>query len=290
MKYYGKAQVVAESILLTFKEGNLPRALAPVFIRRKDGVPCRQWSWSNQLVCILNGTHDARGFRQWHEAGRYVARGGSGFRILAPCLREEKFVDPKTKVESRRSVLYGFQTANVFAVEATDGKELPERNKELDNWISTLPLIEVAAFWGLKVDAYDGAPKGPKGKYCRGKQIALGVKNLSTWAHEIMHAADDRLGHLEEKGQHWRSETVAEFGSAVLLEALGLRKDSDTGGSWEYVKSYADKAKMEPAQACMEVLKRTCEAVALLLEEAEKLKRSEVSAPAIQVAATVGIK
>ena len=41
------------------------------------------------------------------------------------------------------------------------------------------------------------------------------------------------------------------------MEALGFQKDSDTSGSWDSVKSYADKAKIEPAQACLEVLKRT---------------------------------
>ena len=47
----------------------------------------------------------------------------------------------------------------------------------------------------------------------RGASIALGVENLSTWAHEFIHAADDRLGHLTENGQHWRAEAVAELGA-----------------------------------------------------------------------------
>ena len=71
----------------------LPKALAPVFIRRKDNVPCRAWSWSNQRITALFGHSDARGYRH-------------------------------------------------------------------------------------------------------GQVIALGVQNLSTWCHEMVHAADDRLGKL----------------------------------------------------------------------------------------------
>jgi hypothetical protein len=121
------------------------------------------------------------------------------------------------------------------------------------------------------VDVYDGRDRGAKGCYLRGREIALGVKNLSTWAHELIHAADDRLGHLIERGQHWRSETVAELGGAILLEALGFEQDADRGGCYEYVAGYATNAGIEPLQACMDVLRRTCEAVNLLLADAETI-------------------
>ena len=52
-------------------------------------------------------------------------------------------------------------------------------------------------------------------------------------------AADDRLGSLKEWGQHWRSETVAELGGAVLLRLLGFDHEADLGGSWCYVQRYA---------------------------------------------------
>ena len=46
MKYYGKAEDSAKRIMEAFKSGNLPKALAPIFVQRKDGVPCREWSWA----------------------------------------------------------------------------------------------------------------------------------------------------------------------------------------------------------------------------------------------------
>ena len=139
-------------------------------------------------------------------------------------------------------------------------------------WLENLPLLDVAREWGLAVDAYNGRPEAALGRYRSGQGIAIGVENLATWAHEMCHAADDRLGNLQERGQHWRSETVAELGGAILLETLGYTTDSDRGGCWEYVKAYADDAGIEPMVACQRALKRTCDAVALILDTAEGLR------------------
>ena len=64
MQFYRKAESAATRILEAFRTGNLPEALAPIFIRRKDNLPCREWSWSNQLLVALSGHSDARGYRQ----------------------------------------------------------------------------------------------------------------------------------------------------------------------------------------------------------------------------------
>jgi hypothetical protein len=162
--------------------------------------------------------------------------GSKAFEILVPLTRTVTASDSDTEKEIRFSKLYGFGTAPVFPVECTEGAELPKIDEDVTNWLNDLPLVEVARAWGLDVSAYDGQIRGPQGKYLPGSYIALGVKNLSTWAHELIHAADDKLGNLTERGQHCRSETVAELGGAILLEALALQQDSDRGGCFEYVK------------------------------------------------------
>ena len=93
----------------------------------------------------------------------------------------------------------------------------------------------------------------------------------------MIHAADDRLGTLTERGQHWRSEVVAELGGAILLECLGHESDADRGGCWHYVSRYARDAEIEPVSACQRVLKRTCDAVALILETAEQLASPQLA-------------
>lgn len=275
MKYFGRAEEVANKIVESFKEGNLPKALAPIFIRRKDGVPCRSWSFGNQLLCVIYGTSDARGIRQWNECGRWVKKGSKAFDILVPMLKPATVIDEETKQEKRVEVLVGFKTAPVFAVECTEGKEI-EKDQEILQWINTLPLVEVARSWGLNVDAYNGQEGKALGHFWKDQAIGLGVQNLSTWCHELCHAADHRLGNLKEKGQHWRSETVAELGGAILLECLGYGTESDRGGCFEYIERYAEAAGLQPIQACMDVLKRACEAVELILTEAGRLSLQAV--------------
>jgi len=272
-KYQRKAADAANKIMEAFKTGDLPKALAPVFIHRADDIPCRAWSWNNQLLAALAGTSDARGYRQWQTVGRSVKKGEKAFPILVPLKGKRKATDPETGEERESCFIYGFSSAPVFGVEQTEGDPLPPPDPAVMAWLDSLPLREVAESWGLTVDTFNGAGGNIAGKYRRGESIALGVENLATWAHELLHAADDKLGHLLEVGQHWRSETVAELGGAILLEMLGHDVASDRGGCWDYVNRYAETVKIEPMTACQRVLKRTCDAVALILDTAEALRQ-----------------
>lgn len=274
MRFYAKAEAAAKQILDAFQAGNLPRALAPIFVNRKDGTPCRAWSWSNQIIVALHGYSDARGYRQWQEVGRYVCKGQKAFPILVPIVRKREVTSAETGEKQEASYIAGFTSAAVFGLEQTEGEPLPPADPQVTAWLDSLPLVEVARSWGISVDAYNGRPAAALGRYRRGQAIALGVTNLSTWAHELCHAADDRLGQLTERGQHWRSETVAELGGATLLEALGYTAEADRGGCWEYVRAYATDAGLEPLVACQRVLKRTCDAVALILDTAEGLRQA----------------
>ena len=102
--------------------------------------------------------------------------------------------------------------------------------------------------------------------------IALGVENLSTWSHELIHAADDRLGTLTKRpGQQLDNEVVAEFGGAVLLECLGFSVESDRGGAFEYIEAYAEKHKKSAIGVCTDLIERTCACVVHILETAEEL-------------------
>jgi hypothetical protein len=269
MGFYGQAEAAARKILRAFEDTNsLPKPLARVFIRRKDRPHCRNWSWGNQLLVILHGYTDARGFRQWEQVGRRVKRGEKAFYILAPVTK--KLLDEETGEE--RVIVVGFRGLPVFGYEQTEGRPLPSGDPDIEKWLESLPLLDVAKQWGLSVGAYYGEGMGFLGRYRYGKGIDLGVKNLSAWCHELVHAADDRNGKLKERGQHWRSETVAELGGAVLLEILGYKEEADLGGCWGYVKHYARQEKMGATEACMKVLDRTCAAVGLILDTAEQLQ------------------
>jgi len=86
-RFYRQAESAAGRILEAFQAGNVPKALAPIFVRRKDDVPCRAWSWSNQLLTALAGHSDARGYRQWQAVGRHVRKGQKAFHWARACER-----------------------------------------------------------------------------------------------------------------------------------------------------------------------------------------------------------
>ena len=269
MHFYGKAAESAQRILELFKTGNVPNALAPIFIRRDDDAPCRRWSWRNQLLTALSGYHDARGYRQWQEVGRHVRKGERAFHILVPLTKTVGETDDAGN-ESKRSFVYGFKGAAVFGLEQTEGEALPGLDGETQRFMDALPLLSVARSWSLSVTAYNGKGARALGFYKHGQAIALGVQNVATWAHELVHAADDRRGKLAGSSKLSR-EVVAELGGAVLLACLGRESDADYGGCWQYVTSYAERNKQSTMAVCEQLLRRTCEAVALILDTAEEL-------------------
>lgn len=280
MRMYGRAEEVGQRIVKAFQEPNkLPAALAPIFIHREDDVPCRRWSWHNELLVALCGTVDARGIKQWNTAGRKVRKGSSAIWILAPCVKKITEKDDHD-VEKDRQVIYGFRSVPVFAVEDTEGDPLPDKDDKYDSWAAQLPLMDVAESWGINVGTFSHGGGDPLGYYryaANGNQaVMLGVENVATWAHELVHAADHRLTNL--KGEKWHKEIVAELGGAILLECLGMSYDADLGGAFTYIEQYARDAGMDTVRACIQVLDRVCNCVKLILDTAATVTPAPIPA------------
>jgi hypothetical protein len=89
-------QALSDVLELFMDPEKLPDAVAQTVIARLSGdSPMGGWSLPNQLLCILAGTTDARGYRQWEEAGRHVVKGSRALRILAPRARKIRETDEK---------------------------------------------------------------------------------------------------------------------------------------------------------------------------------------------------
>ena len=285
MKLYGKAQQVADSILDAFARGDVPKALAQIFIHHECDCPSEKWSWRNRLIAALFGHYDARGFRQWKEVGRQVKKGQKAFHILAPRTAKAKEDDAERGIEAGDTLLVGFIAVPVFGYLQTEGEPLPGREDEAA-FIDGLPLVEVARSWGLSVGTFNGQGSGKLGFYHHGTAIALGVENLSTWGHELVHSADDRLGTLTRRiGQQLDNEVVAEFGGSVLLECLGFTAQSDRGGAFEYIEAYAKQHDKSAIGVCTDLIERTCACVVHILESARELAAGETEAEGAAVAA-----
>src|ERR1035441_4019808 len=129
MNFYGQAEGVAQSIVRAFEDANnLPKPLAQIFIHRKDAAHFAKWSWGNQLLVILRGFSDARGFNQWREVGRWVRKGEKALFILGPV--KKKITDKETGEE--KSIVVGFKGVAVFGYEQTDGAPHPIGDTEIE--------------------------------------------------------------------------------------------------------------------------------------------------------------
>lgn len=275
---------IGTSIVEQFKNGDVPKAIAQQYLKGV-GAPCRAWSFSNQMLTAIAGHNDARTANAWYAVGRKVKKGEKAFYILAPNKFSFEVEDKETGEKKKRSILRGFKAQPEFGLSQTEivdeekWAKASAANAEEEQFLRNLPLREVAEAWGMDVTSFNGNASRSHGWYMTdGSAIGLGVKNLSTWMHELIHAADDKLGNLTERGQHWRSEIVAEMGGAIVLMMLGYNRDADLGGCYEYCQHYAKAAGKDVEKACIEVLDRCGKAVNLILETAREIKENEAIA------------
>lgn len=277
---------IGHAIVQQFEKGNVPQAISQQYLKG-TAAPCRSWSFSNQMLTAIAGHNDARTSKAWFAVGRKVKKGEKAFYILAPNKFSFDKEDKETGETKRVSFLRGFKPQAEFGLSQTEIFDADKwakanaKNEAEEQFLRNLPLREVAEAWGMNVISFNASNAMALGWYkLDGSEIALGVKNLSTWAHELIHAADDKLGNLTERGQHWRSEVVAELGGAIILMFLGYTKDADVGGAYKYIQKYAKEAGKDVEKACIEVLDRCGKAVNLILETAREVNEKNLSAVA----------
>lgn len=267
---------VTDEILEAFRTGQLAEPLAQTFLHHARH--CERWSILNQMVVYLFGYQDAATYKQWQALGRQVKRGSHAFYLMRPNLRLARIVDEDTGEE--RSVPAGIKGFGWFPVHPFEDTmpilnfagEVYEVEKQHSTFVAGLPLLQVAEAWGIRVATYNGASRSALGYAVPGQAIGLGVANLSTWAHELVHQAEHQLGKLTARGQDREQEIVAELGGAVLLTVLGHRTEADWGGAYRYIQGYAKAADREGLlHEVLHVTGRMAAAVKHILDTAETL-------------------
>jgi antirestriction protein ArdC len=268
----GRSEEVLNRILERFRDpASLPAPLAQVFVRN-DASHASRLSLMNQFIIAMHGEWEAMGFQQWREHGRAVKKGGKGMAILAPLARSIEVENDQGQTE-RRTIIKGFKHVVVFGLSQTEGE--PYDLHRDDGFLAALPFVDVARAWGLTVTAYTGGGKRLGYFSPDERTIALGVKNPATFAHELVHAADHRLGalNIEKYGKDKRAkadaEVVAELGGATLLAAVGQAEAADLGGAYEYLTSWSPDG--DSRVAAFRVLDRVLKAVQLVISEAQRL-------------------
>jgi len=243
-----RANSELEKIVQLFSSTQLPDLCAKALINARE-IPSSKWSFGNQLLMLLTGTSDARGYKQWQEVGRHVKGGAKAFRILGPVF-VQKPVDESEVDGETVEVLVGFRAIPVFRLEDTEGTELPiytPRNPP--------PLLEVAERFGMCVN-YVRLSAGVYGytDYER-KIIGLATESWDVFWHELAHAIHRSFEPKTGQSQEPEAETVAQLVAATLARLYGKPAD---GFSWTYIASQAQSSSPQVVgRLCMRVLDRT---------------------------------
>jgi antirestriction protein ArdC len=244
-------------IIAAFERGDIPEAIAYSMFPIPN-VPSAKWSLLNRTLMFLAGTQDARGFRQWKQANRHVKKGTKSVRILVPCF-VKKENEENGEIEHS---LRGFMCKPVFRVEDTDGEPLDYEKLELPDF----PLIERAEEWGISVKAVGGNYRY-YGYYQPGRnEIGLATVEESVFFHELAHAAHEKVKGALKPGQDPLQEVVAELSAQALCRMVGKQARDNTGNSYRYISSYAEKLKLSPQAACLKVISDTEKVLNLILK------------------------
>ncbi|HEV2137785.1 MAG TPA: ArdC family protein [Nitrososphaerales archaeon] len=244
-----RANTELEKIVRLFSSQQLPDLCAKALVAAPE-KPSSKWSFGNQLLMLLAGTADARGYRQWQDVGRFVRQGSRAFYILGPVLVEKPVDKSAEEKDETVEVLVGFRTIPVFRYEDTEGTELPTYTPR-----DPPPLLDVAEMFGLRVN-YIRLSAGIYGMtdYER-KVISLSTESWDVFFHELAHALHRSFEPKTGHGQETEAETIAQLVAATLARLY--EKPAD-GFSWTYIASQAQSSSpQQVGRLCLRVLDRT---------------------------------
>ena len=265
-----------QNLLDQFGTQNFPAEVGWQIIRRQSGlhaVPSDSWSPGNRWIMLACCTTDARGFGQWHQAGRRVKPGSKALYICAPNTRKITSDDDNDQ-EAAKTVVAGFRWIPVFRVEDTTGQHV----SIVDYTPKILPpLFDVAAKLGASVKwrPFDGKALG---RYRpSSKEIVLSDQTALTYYHELMHHLDSQVEPIRP-GRLAEAELVAEFGGSVLCAIQGITGYESS--SYRYLRSYADGKEPEVVlRSIMAIAARVEKLVGVVLSAADRSVGSHEALP-----------
>lgn len=256
----------AQQLLKMFESGDMPNAVAYSIIQRKssDVRPCINWTLSNQLLMVAQGTTDARGFKQWQSIGRMVKKGAKAIYILAPVT---KMINDKETGE-KCPLLVGFRPLPVFRYEDTNGNPILKGIYAPPQYP---PFWQVAEVLGLEVD-YRPISGNYLGKYNKiNRRITLCAQDAFVYFHELAHAVHDTFEPLE-LGKRDTQEIIAEMSAAVLCRLQGII--GYEAQAYKYICHFIhDKEPGAILRTIMGVLNDVEKVVCKIIETAEETDR-----------------
>ena len=294
-----RAEGMVAALLARFEDGSIAEPIQrSVIMRHSDDPlsarPMLNWSFLNQMWCMMHGTSDARGSNQWKEVGRHPSKGSEAIQILIPTFKtwweaatEAEIANPDINTTAagkvKRQFLSGFKTGPVFRYEDTTA--FPGQPEHLQQWDyappSLPPLSEFAASIGVDV-SYVPMTSGDQGfgsYQMGGDAIRLHTEDTKTFWHELAHALHDRV--LKARGIKMESvplamlEVVAETSATVIASLYG---EDWSGNCFEYLQSYLADVDAKGVLTTIGKVVRDIEQIVSILLAAGKSTESGVAA------------
>ena len=225
-----------DQLMDMFNTGKLPEKVAFSIIHRHPGdiVPSDSWSIGNRILQMLQGTADARGYKQWQEAGRQVKKGAKAIHILAPLAYKVKDKDKLTGEEVEKIIVKGYRPVPVFRYEDTAGAPLPYDHDYRPHSYPT--FFDVADKLGINV-SYRPITGNYLGQYSIStNSIKLCSQDAIVYYHELAHAIHATFVDLRVFDRN-KAEVVAEFSALVLANIAGVNGFEVQG--FDYIEHYA---------------------------------------------------
>jgi hypothetical protein len=232
-------------VVETLKTGNIEKIAYAVF-KTQRGYPSDSWSFLNRLIMVCSGTEDARGFRQWNQAGRRLKKGTKAIYITIPGLVKTGTKSTNEEGEEEDATRRVYMPKPVYRFEDTTGTPREEDGFKLEIPVN---LAQVAQGLGLEIKTkrYRGEEFG---YICHSqKEIALMSPELDVFLHELAHGVDAKINGKLKGGQQPDQEIVAELSAEVVAYLTGHKlngRSSDyitgySGGSWKTVFALLDR-------------------------------------------------
>ena len=221
-----------------FNTGKLPKQVAFSIIHRHPGdvIPSDKWSIGNRVLQLLQGTEDARGYKQWQSDGRQVKRGSHAIHILAPLTFKIKDKDQLTGEETEKIIVKGYRPVPVFRYEDTEGQPLPYDHVYEPPAHPT--FFDAARKLGIDVE-YKPLTATYLGRYSiNTNSIRLCSEDAIVYYHELSHAVHATFVDLKVFNPA-KAEVIAEFSALVLANICGIEGFEQQG--FDYIQRYAQE-------------------------------------------------
>lgn len=222
------------------------------------------------------------GYQAWQSKfGRYVKRGESGIKILAPTpftiKKEQQKLDPDTRspilgadglpvTEEVEVHIARFKVIPVFDVSQTDGKPLPNLAEDLTGDVKHYELFldALRAVSPLPI-RFELLEPGTDGVCRMGDSIGIRtgmseIQTISAVIHEITHAKLHDLERLQQedetaKPKDRRTEEVeAESVSYAVCQYYGIETSANSFG---YLANWSKTKELKELNASLEIIRKT---------------------------------